>query len=167
MRHSIKAGRLAVCALMSCLLILGGCAKQLPSATDLMALLLSELDHPEMQIYFDGASAEGEGWLAEEKKVELYGGHSPSTLSERYAIALCKDDCIYEIHLYYALSAVAASQIEELLRGRLDELQQKENYLFDPDSAAASGIVWQRGRWVCLLVTEDNAAAKELLKQRI
>lgn len=167
MRHAIKAGRLAFCALMSCLLILGGCARQLPSATDLMALLLSELEHPDMQIYFDGASAEGEGWLAEEKKVELYGGHSPSALSQRYAIALCKDDRIYEIHLYYALSAVAASQIEELLRGRLDELQQKENYLFDPDSAAASGIVWQRGRWVCLLVTEDNAAAKELLKQRI
>lgn len=156
-----------ICILLVCSLILGGCAKAMPSATDLMALLLSELDHPEMQLYFNSATEEGEGWLAEEKLQALYAGYSPSAFSERYAIALCKDDRIYEIHIYYALDATAASQIEELLRGRLEELQQKENYLYAPDSVAPSGTVWQRGNWVCLLVTEDNQRAKQLLKTRI
>lgn len=132
-----------------------------------MALLLSELEHPEMQIYFDGAAKEGEGWLSDDKLAALYGGHSTASLAEGYAIALCKDDRIYELHLYYALSSPDAAQIEELLRARLDELQRKENYLYDPDSVAESGIVWTRGRWVCLLVTEDNQLAKDLMKKRI
>lgn len=164
-----KAGRRwrMIAVLLVCALTLGACAKTLPSATDLMADLLALLDHPEMQIYFDTAPPEGEGWLSEEKLATLYGGHSPSSFSDRYAVALAKDDRIYELHLYYALNATAASQLEELLRGRLEALQQKENYLYDLDSLAASGIVWKKGNWVCLLVTEDNAAAKDCLKKRI
>lgn len=153
--------------LLICVLILAGCSKQVPSATDLMADLLAELDHPDMEIYFDSAPEEGGGWLSAEKLSALYGGHSLSELADRYAIALNRDDRIYELHLYYALSATAASQIEELLRGRLEELQQKENYLYDPDSLAPSGIVWKKGNWVCLLVTEDNAKAKSIIKDRI
>lgn len=155
-----------ICLCLS-MVILSACAKQPPSATDLMALLLSELEHPEMEIYFDGAAEEASGWLAKDRSEALYGGHLPTESAARYAIALCKDDRIYEIHLYYALNATAATQIEELLRGRLETLQQKENYLYDPDSLAASGIVWKRGKWVCLLVTEDNRLAKSLLKERI
>lgn len=148
-------------------LSLSSCNKQSPSATDLMALLLAELDHPDMTLYFESAPKEGEGWLSEEKLTALYGGHSTSILAEKYAIALCKDDRIYEIHLYYALNATAASQIEELLRGRLEELQQKENYLYDADSLASSGNVWRKGNWVCLLVTENNAKAKAIIKDRL
>lgn len=147
--------------------LLSACSKPPPSATDLMAILLSELEHPEMQLYFEGALQEGDGWIAQETMETLYCGKLPAEYAADYAIALCKDDRIYEIHLYYALNATAASQIEEFLRGRLEAIQQKENYLFDPDSAAASGIVWKRGKWVCLLVTEDNGYAKTLLKERI
>lgn len=154
-------------ALYACLLLLAACSKQIPSATDLMADLLAALEHPDMAIYFDSAPEEGEGWLSEEELSALYGGHSTAALADRYAIALCRDDRIYELHLYYARSATAASQIEELLRGRLEELQKRENYLYDPDSLAASGIVWKNGNRVCLLVTEDNAKAKEIIKDRI
>lgn len=143
------------------------CAQKQASATDLMAHLLGSLDHPEMQIYFDGAAEEGDGWLSDTQIEALYGGHSPVSLAEQYSIALCKADRIYEIHLFNALNTTAADQIEELLRGRLEQLQQKGNYLYDADSFAATGIVWKRGRWVCLLVTEDNALAKALLKERI
>lgn len=158
---------LLITILCNAAVMLSACGQKEASATDLMALLLAELDHPEMQLYFDSAPAESEGWLADEKLAALYGDHSPSSLADRYAIALCKDDRMYEIHIYYALNATAASQLEELLRGRLETLQQKENYLYDPDSVAESGIVWRKGRWVCLLVTEDNAAAKKCLKARI
>lgn len=157
----------AVACLTGVVILLNACSKPDASATDLMALLLSELAHPEMQLYFDGAAEEAEGWLSEDDAEELYSGHSPTSLSDQYAIALCKDDRIYEIHLYDALSTKAASQIEEFLRERLETLQRKENYLYDPESFAPSGVVWQKGRWVCLLVTEDNQSAKALLKKRI
>lgn len=166
----MKESKKRFCRIIACLIgltvTLLSCRGESASATDLMALLLSELEHPEMQLYFDGAAEEGEGWLSDEKLLSLYSGHSPSDYADQYAIALCKDDRIYEIHLYDALNATAASQIEELLRDRLEELQQKENYLYDPDSAAPFGIVWKRGRWVCLLVTEDNQLAKDLIKKR-
>ncbi len=147
--------------------LLTACGRQVPSATDLMALLLGDASHPDVQIYFDGAAENAEGWISEEKMEALYGGQSPANLSDRYAIALCKDDRVYEIHLYYALDEISASQIEELLRERLECLQQKDNYIYDPDSMAASAVVWKKGRWVCLLVTDNNQRAKQLLKKRI
>lgn len=156
-----------IACLVGMALLFSSCTKHPPSATDLMADLLAELDHPEMQLYFEGAMAEGEGSISEEALELLYGGHSPSEHAELYALALCKDDRIYEIHLYYALNATAASQIEELLRGRLEELQSKENYFYDPDSLAASGTVRRKGNWVCMFVTEDNAKAQEIVEGRI
>lgn len=167
MKKRKKTGALLLGALCIYMFLLNACTKSVPSATDLMALLMSELDHPEMQIYFDSAAEEGEGWISDDKLEALYDGHSPVSLADAYAIALCKDDRIYEIHLYHALSLSDAVQIEELMRNRLEELQSRENTVYDPESVAPGGIVWARGRWVSLLVTENNQHAKEIMKKRI
>ncbi|MBQ8382055.1 MAG: hypothetical protein IJX47_02495 [Clostridia bacterium] len=145
-------------------LLLGGCHGRAPTATDLLAKLLTGADVPSVEIYFDGAMPEETGYLSEEESALLYNGHLPSKLSDEYAVALCKDDRIYEIHLYHALDTDKAEAIESHLRQRQTLLAGRENLFYDPDSSAAGSVIWRKGKWVCLLVTDDNERAREILR---
>lgn len=157
----------SVALLLSILLLCSGCNRQAPTATDLMAKLLAPADTPAVRIYFNGASAEDSGYLSREECLSLYAGQNPVALSDEFAIALCKDDRIYEIHLYHALDAEKAEAIESCLRQRQTLLLKQDNYFYDPDHSAAASVVWKKGKWVCLLVTHDNERAMECLRGAI
>lgn len=148
---------------MSTILLITGCQRNQPTATDLMAKLLSMQDTPSMTVYFEGAMPEDEGYLSAIEEMKLYEGHSAASLADEYAIALCTDDRIYEIHIFHSLDMEKSEQIEGVLRRRQILLQKQENYLYDPQSPGAGAIIWRQGKWVCLLVTTDNDSAKEIL----
>lgn len=145
-------------------LLFTGCHKNRPTATDLLAKLLSIQDTPSMTIHFEGAMPEEEGYFPINEELKLYDGHSATSLADEYAIALCSDDRIYEIHIYHSLDLDKAEQIETVLRRRQTLLQKQDNYLFDPQSPGAGAVIWRNGKWVCLLVTDDNDAAKDILR---
>ena len=147
--------------------LLSGCRNRAPTATDLLAQLLADGDTPVMEIYFDGAMTEEKGYLSEENERLLYGGRLPSALADEYAVALCKDDRIYEIHLYHALDSEKAEILEGCLQRRQMLLAEKENCFYEPDGFAASAVIWRRGKWVCLLVTGDNEAAGKTLRDAL
>ncbi len=149
--------------ILTVVILLTGCSGKRMNATDILARVLSQSNTPVMSIYFDGAVPDEEGYLAEEESKLLYGGQSPGDLSVRYAIALGKDDRIYEIHLYWALDHAKADQISRLLENRRTLLCKQENYLYDPDSIAAGAMIWRKGKWVALLVTDENSQIAELL----
>lgn len=156
--------RFVLFLLLPCLLT--ACRQKSPTATDLLAKLLTLPDTPAVSIYFSGAAAEEDGYLPEDAEDILYNGQSPVALAEDFAIALGRGDQIFEYHLYYALDAEKADQIETILRHRQVLLLKQGNYLYDPENPAARATVWRRGKWVGLLVTESNDAAKSLLKRQ-
>lgn len=150
--------------LLALLLFLGGCRERDPTATDLLAKLLTETKIPTATIYFAGAFPEETGYLSEEAGARLYNGHIPAKLSDDFAIALCKDDRVLEIHLYHALDDEKADAIESQLRMRQSILSNQEYYYYDPDTVAPGAVVWRSEKWVCLLVTADNEKAREVLR---
>lgn len=147
------------------LMMIAGCTRNEPTATDLLAKLLSLPDTPSMTVYFEGAMPENDGYLAVEEEQQLYDGQSPGALSDEYAIALCRDDRVYEIHIFHSLDVEKGEQIENILRRRQTILQKQENYLYDPQNPGAGAVIWRKGKWVCLLVTTDNDSAKEILRR--
>ncbi len=153
--------------LLTAVLLLGGCRGREPTATDLLAKLITATHMPAAEIYFGGAFYEETGYLSEEASRLLYDGHIPAKLSDEYAVALSKDDRIVEIHLYHALDAEKADAIESQLRMRQNALVNRENYFYDPDGIAQEAVIWRRGKWVCLLVTADNDAARDVLKSML
>ena len=134
------------------------------TATDLLAKIMTLPIGRDAVIYFAGADADGVGYLSREETHRLYGGEEPSALSADYALALGKDDEVFEIHLYHALDAQMADEVEEILRERVSLLQKKENELYLSDSPTVTAVVWRKGNWVALLATDDNESVKELLK---
>ncbi len=155
--------------LLAAVLMLSGCtlgfSQSAPTATDLLAKLLALPDTPATRIYFNRADPEEECYLSEETARRLYGVRSPLSLADEYAIALCTDDRIWEIHLFHAADPERAQLIESRLGRRADLLAKESHQFYEPDSAGAGATVFRRGRWVCLLVTSDNSAAKEILEK--
>ncbi len=149
------------------IILLTGCQKNTPTATDLLAKLLSTAETPRTMIYFEGAMPDDEGCLSEETEQKLYDGRSPCSLADEYAIALCSDDRVYELHIFHSLDMEKTEQIENALRRRQTILQKQENYLYDPQNPGAGAVIWRKGKWVCLLVTTDNDSAKEILKRML
>ncbi len=143
--------------------MISGCTRQEPTATDLLAKLLAKDDVRTVVIYFNGAQPEGEGYLSLESEKRLYNGHDLALLSDEYAIALGQDDRLYEIHLYHALDHGKAEAIENRLRDRQLLLSKQELYYYDSENRGAEAIVWRKGKWVCLLVTDDNESMREIL----
>lgn len=159
--------RILLMLVVASLLLFGGCGRNEPTATDLLAVLLGETDMPAAEIYFIGAMADEAGYLSEDVAELLYCGHSPAGLADDYAVALCRDDRSVEIHLYHALDAQAADAIEARLQIRKTLLANRDQYLYDPDSIAPGAVIWRKGKWVCLLVTPDNEVARATLNDML
>ena len=148
-------------------ILLTGCQRTEPTATDLLAKVLSSQETPQVEIYFHGAMLSDSGYLSNETEETLYQGQSPKTLSDEFAIALCQGDQVYEIHIFHGLDAEKAEQIEHILSRRQTVLQKQENYLYDPENPGAGATIWRQGKWVCLLVTNENDHAKEILRDAL
>lgn len=148
---------LLLCVLTSC--------QRAYTATDLLAKILAMPTTPDTVVYFHGADARDSAYLSPENTDLLYSGQNPGILAEEFALAMGKDDHVFEVHLYLALDDEKADQIENILRKRQTLLQKKDNELYDPDSSGRGATVWRKGKWVALVATEDNDAVKRILKQ--
>ncbi len=136
------------------------------TATDLLAKIMSLPIKRDAVICFYGADEEGEGYLSNEKSSLLYSNQDPMAMAEDFAIALGKDDAVFEVHLYHALDGEKADAIELILQKRQSLLLRKDNELYTSESYA-NATVWREGRWVALLATDDNESVKQLLKKLI
>ena len=77
-------------------------------------------------------------------------------------VRLADSQCGFEIHVMEGKSAQDTEVLEELCRNRLHSLQTRELHLYLQDAYernVAAGQVIVRGRFVFLLLTEDNPAA--------
>lgn len=151
---------MSILLLVSCLLT--ACGRSY-TATDLLAKIMALPAARDAAIYFQGADIEGGGYLTQEQGALLYSGQDPMVLSQDYALALGKDDTVFEVHLYLALDGEKADAIELILQRRQSVLCHKDNELYTPDFVGVE--VWRKGKWVALIATEDNQSIKELLKQ--
>ena len=156
-----------LCLLLCAVLVLLNACRSQYTATDLMAKILTVSEGRSVTIYFSKAETEGEGYLSAENIMLLYNGMNPTVLSEDYAIALSKDDELFEVHLYRALNTDNAEEIESVLQARMLLLQSEEKGWYVGENPAERAILMRSGNWVALLVTEDNAAVKELLSSML
>lgn len=146
--------------------LLSACGNEYTS-TDILAKIMALPTARDGMIYFKGADADDAGYLTEEDRMLLYGGKDPTKLSEDYALALGKDDNLFEVHIYRGLDAQQADEVELILRERLNRLQKKENEFYLSISSAVSGTVWRKGNWIVLAVCDDTEAILQLLRSKL
>ena len=147
------------------------CSAAGATATDIMFETVSALDdYPDSDILFSGADKYSENYADEGKLKRLYAGISPEGLYASYAISLSRDDRIYEIHIFKAVSEAKGIQLEKLMNRRKDMLQSGDIYLYNEENyenviCAAKTI--RRGVYVILLLTGDNAEAEKTILKMI
>ena len=146
--------------------LLCACGNQYTS-TDLLAQIMALPTARDAMIYFKGADADDAGYLTQEDSLLLYGGKDPAVLSVDYALALGKDDSIFEVHIYRGLDVQQADEVELILRERLNRLQKKENEFYLSDGSMLSGTVWRKGNWIVLAVCDDNESILQLLRSKL
>ena len=122
--------------------------------------------------YYMAAARGSSGYLGDKLLSLLYSpfDEAKSLFSEKlddYSILLSNSALSYEIHCLKLRSESDARYAEALLHTRIKTLQNREIYLFSPEAyeaAAASAIVYKKGKWIFLLATEDNANAIKTIK---
>ena len=137
------------------------------TSTDLLAQILALPTARDAKIYFKGADSDDEGYLPLEDRLLLYRGKDPTELSEDYALALGKDDSLFEVHIYRGLDAQQADEVEVILRDRLNRLQKKENEFYLSDGSMIGGTIWRKGNWIVLIVCDDNESVLQLLRTKL
>ncbi len=139
------------------------------TCTDLLAAARSACPkEPELRVYFDGG--EDSNRLSDQRAEMLYSGMNPVSLCDGYAVCLSPRDRVYEIHIYRCSATDRTGELEKILRRRIEILQSPDVYLYDPEGyeeIVNSAAVYVRGRYVCLLVTPDNGAVWEAIRERI
>ncbi|MBE6619248.1 MAG: hypothetical protein E7626_05650 [Ruminococcaceae bacterium] len=154
--------------LIALLSVFSSCQRKLPSAADLIFEVLGALDDvPAYAIYYSDAPKYSGSTLSPEDAELLYRDCDMCSYAESFAVALGKDDSVWEIHVFIALSAGDAGFIEDALTRRLEMLRDDDIYVYDAEtyeSRIESAKVVREGRLVCLTVCGDNAlAAKKIL----
>ncbi len=147
------------CILVTSLLC--SCAKAEPSATDLLFDALETIkEPPAYEIYYSEAPEYSKSVMDENKAELLYRDPLMTSYAESFACALGEDDAIWEIHVFVALSVGDAGFIENALERRLDMLQNREIYIYDPEiyeKRIEDAKVFRRGKVVCMVVCDDNS----------
>ena len=160
---------LALCVLCSC--ILNSCVGRSPGATDLLFDALDALgSFPAYEIFYSGAPEYSESLLNTEHSELLYRDKNMASYAESFAIALGKDDELWELHVFVALSAGDAGFIENALIRRLDILQTRDIYIYDPEiyeKRVQDARVLRHGRVVCLSICDDNSRVLGEIKKSV
>lgn len=159
-----------VTLLLSLLLIVSfsSCSKKAPSATDLLFDALDTLDTlPPYDIFYSEAPKYSESFMTGEDAYLLYKDEDMTSYTESFACVLGRDDSVWEIHIFVALSAGDAGFIENALEKRLHILQNKEIYVYDSDAYEArieDAKVFRDGKVVCLVVCDENSRVLKEIK---
>jgi hypothetical protein len=147
---------------------LASCSQKTPSATDLLFDALNTLECvPPYDIFYGEAPKHSGSYMTSENAYLLYKDCDMTSYAESFACALGKDDSVWEIHIFVALSVGDAGFIENALEKRLDILRNKEIYVYDNDayeSRISDAKVFRNGKTVCLTVCDDNAKVIKAIK---
>ena len=159
--------RIPVLLLLILCLSVPSCSVNEPSPTDILFETLSVLaDHPSGDVFFSGAEEYSGNYAEEEKLTSLYAGVSPKGLYSSYALFLCRDDRVYEIHIYKAASEAEGLRLQKLMDRRKDMLQSGDIYLYDEENyedVICAAKTLRRGVYVILLLTDDNTKAEKTI----
>lgn len=180
-----------VISLLLCAVLLCGsvtfiaCSKNGTSASDTTAELKAETTaapseimtavvakYPDIpsakSLYISGVGQDDESYLDPEYASYLYTGNyaeSPEmAMLESYAIRLPDGKSAFEIHILKVADAANVPAIEALLKSRIDMINAGDIKLYDPegfDKVMKNAEVYTSGKYVYLLITTDNAPAKE------
>lgn len=158
-------------SILLCLLLIfsfTSCSKKELSATDLLFDALDTLDYtPPYDIFYSEAPKYSESHMTSESAYLLYKDEDMTSYAESFACVLGKDDSVWEIHIFVALSAGDAGFIENALEKRLNILQNKEIYVYDIEAyeaRVADAKVFRDGKVVCLVVCDDNSRVLKEIK---
>lgn len=139
------------------------------TCTDLLAAAREKCGkEPTLRVYFDKGGDFNR--LDEDQAKQLYDGMSPIPLCDGYALCLSPRDQVYEIHIYRCSATDRTDELEKILRRRIELLQSQDVYLYDPDGyeqTVNSAAVYRKGKYVCLLVTPDNDAVWDVIRERV
>lgn len=151
------------------LLLFVSCQNSTPSATEILFDALDSIDNlPPYEIFYSGAPSYSESVLSDRDAELLYKDPNISRYAESFACALGKDDSIWEIHIFIALSAGDAGFIENALTRRLEILQNQEIYIYDPEAyekRVEDARVFRDGKIVVLTLCDDNSKVLKTIKK--
>ncbi len=150
-------------------LFLTSCSDSANTPTDILYECIGQVEQcPTSNIYFSEAEAGCDEYIDEGQLKKLYNGMSPASLSVSFALLLSKDDSIYEVHIYKAKSQLNAEEIEKILYRRVEMIQKKDIYLYDEENfenISASAKVYKKGRYVALIITDNNDSFEKVIKK--
>ena len=121
-------------------------------------------------MYISGAGEDDESYLDPEYASYLYTGNyeeSPEmAMLESYAIRLPDGKSAFEIHILKVADEASIASIQNFLKSRIDMLNAGDIKLYDPEGfekVMSNAEVYTSGKYVYLLITTDNAPAKEAI----
>lgn len=121
-------------------------------------------------LYISGVGEDDDRYLDPEYACYLYTGNyeeSPEmAMLESYAIRLPDGKSAFEIHILKAADAANVSAIQSFLNSRIEMLNAGDIKLYDAEGfekVMKNAEVFTSGRYVYLLITTDNAPAKEAI----
>jgi len=121
-------------------------------------------------LYINGVGEDDEKYLDPEYACYLYTGNyeeSPEmAMLESYAIRLPDGKSAFEIHILKVADQANVTAIETFLNSRIAMLNAGDIKLYDAEGfekVMSNAEVFTSGRYVYLLITTDNAPAKEAI----
>jgi len=143
------------------------------SPTDILAKIVSNF--PDIPIakatYFDGADILDLGYLDPEYAGFMYMGEYIENFTEldkleSYAIRIPDGKSVFEIHILKVRNLSDVESIADMCRTRVNILKTGDIAGYDPElfyTIIEKAEVYTVGRYVFLLSTTDNDAAKEII----
>lgn len=121
-------------------------------------------------MYISGVGEDDDQYLDPEYACYLYTGNyeeSPEmAMLESYAIRIPDGKSAFEIHILKVTDEANVTAIETLLNSRIAMLNAGDIKLYDPEGfekVMSNAEVYTSGKYVYLLITTDNAPAKEAI----
>ncbi len=121
-------------------------------------------------IYYSDADEDSPHYPTAQIKEKMYtDGYDIDALCEDYAILIGNCDVPYEIHLLRARSHSNLSDLLACVDERRELLSEHKNSTFNPDTEerVEKSVSYCAGRYVVLLVTDDNDSMRGLLSDYI
>lgn len=149
-----------------------GASETNASPVDIMAAIVAKYpDIPNQKaLYVNGAGEDDEGYLDPEYAGYLYTGNyevcPEMAMLESYAIRLPDGKSAFEIHIMKVADEANVEAVKALLQSRIGVIESGDIKLYDPegyDKVMKNAEVYVSGKYVYLLITTDNAPAKEAI----
>ena len=121
-------------------------------------------------IYYSDADVDSPHYPTDVIKEKLYtDGYDVDALCDSYAVLIGDGDIPYEIHLLRARSQSNVSDLLACVDERRELLTEHKNSAFNSDTEerVEQAVSYCAGKYVVLLVTDDNDGMRKLLNEYI